>query len=85
MHTYTYNLRTLLNFASLLVCIQDDYLDCYGDPAVTGKVGTDIEENKCCWLVIQALQLASPEQKKILEVYMQSSLHCIAMYISHTG
>lgn len=37
---------------------------------MTGKVGTDIEENKCCWLVIQALQLASPEQKKILEVCM---------------
>ena len=53
----------------MCVCVyQDDYLDCYGDPAVTGKVGTDIEENKCCWLVIQALKLASPEQRKTLEV-----------------
>jgi len=47
--------------------IQDDYLDCYGDPAVTGKVGTDIEENKCSWLIVQALQKISTEQMQILK------------------
>jgi len=47
---------------------QDDYLDCYGDPAVTGKVGTDIEENKCSWLVVQALARVTPEQKEVLQV-----------------
>lgn len=47
--------------------IQDDYLDCYGDPAVTGKVGTDIEEKKCSWLIIQALQRISTDQVQILK------------------
>lgn len=48
--------------------MQDDFLDCFGDPAVTGKVGTDIEENKCSWLVVQALAKVSPEQKQLLQV-----------------
>ena len=47
---------------------QDDYLDLFGDPSVTGKIGTDIQDNKCSWLVVQCLQRASPEQRQILQV-----------------
>ncbi|XP_053330680.1 farnesyl pyrophosphate synthase isoform X2 [Spea bombifrons] len=47
--------------------IQDDYLDCFGDPSVTGKIGTDIQDNKCGWLVVEALRRVTPEQRKILE------------------
>jgi farnesyl diphosphate synthase len=47
--------------------IQDDYLDCYGDPAVIGKIGTDIKDNKCGWLVVQALKKCSAEQREIIE------------------
>merc|ERR1719232_42523 len=47
--------------------IQDDFLDCFGDPEVIGKVGTDIQENKCSWLVVQALQKADSNQRKIIE------------------
>lgn len=47
--------------------IQDDYLDCFGDPEVIGKIGTDIQENKCSWLVIQALKRVNPEQRAVLQ------------------
>ncbi|KAG0007080.1 Farnesyl pyrophosphate synthetase [Modicella reniformis] len=47
--------------------IQDDYLDCYGDPETIGKIGTDIEDNKCSWLINQALHKATPEQRKTLD------------------
>jgi len=49
--------------------VQDDFLDCYGDPAVIGKVGRDVEENKCSWLVIQALHAANPAQRAQLETH----------------
>ncbi|KAH8771988.1 isoprenoid synthase domain-containing protein [Diaporthe sp. PMI_573] len=47
--------------------IQDDYLDNFGLPEHIGKIGTDIMDNKCSWLVNQALAICTPEQKKILE------------------
>jgi len=47
--------------------IQDDYLDCYGDPEVIGKIGTDIQDNKCGWLVVQALKKCDASQRKIIE------------------
>lgn len=47
--------------------IQDDFLDCYADPKVLGKIGRDIEEKKCCWMIIKALELSNTEQKQILK------------------
>ncbi|OTB06074.1 hypothetical protein M426DRAFT_319150 [Hypoxylon sp. CI-4A] len=47
--------------------VQDDYLDNFGLPEHIGKIGTDIQDNKCSWLVNQALKLATPEQRKTLE------------------
>ena len=47
--------------------IEDDYLDCYGDPEVIGKIGTDIKDHKCSWLVVQALQRMNARQRQVLE------------------
>ena len=45
---------------------QDDYLDNFANPNVLGKIGTDIQDNKCSWLINQALKIASSEQRAVL-------------------
>ncbi len=47
--------------------VQDDYLDCFADPAVIGKIGTDIRDGKCSWLVVTALQRATTEQRAVIQ------------------
>lgn len=59
--------RTLLLEMGAFFQVQDDYLDCFGSPDVTGKVGTDIEDGKCSWLAVVALQRATPSQRKVME------------------
>lgn len=58
----------ILSEIGRLYQIQDDYISCFGDLEVCGKDHTDIEVGKCTWLIIKALQRATPEQRKILEV-----------------
>ncbi|KAM4663317.1 farnesyl pyrophosphate synthase isoform 2-T2 [Discoglossus pictus] len=61
------NAKTILLEMGEFFQIQDDYLDSYGDPSVTGKIGTDIQDNKCSWLVVEALSKVTPEQRRVLE------------------
>lgn len=51
--------------------VQDDYLDCFGDPEKFGKqVGGDILANKKTFLMIRTLEVASETQKQELERLM---------------
>ncbi|KAG9136504.1 hypothetical protein Leryth_014351 [Lithospermum erythrorhizon] len=59
--------------------VQDDYLDCFGDPEVIGKIGTDIEDFKCSWLVAKAMELCTEEQQKLLyENYGKGDPSCVS-------
>ena len=49
--------------------VQDDFLDAYADAAVLGKVGTDIQDGKCSWLVVQALAAADAPQRAALTAH----------------
>ncbi len=54
--------------------IQDDYLDAFGDPAKFGKqVGGDIMANKKTFLMIHALEAASPSSQKELRLLMKEN------------
>jgi farnesyl diphosphate synthase len=47
--------------------IQDDYLDNFADPELLGKLGTDIQDGKCSWLIVQALRRCNEEQLVVLQ------------------
>ncbi|KAF2882477.1 hypothetical protein ILUMI_23702 [Ignelater luminosus] len=64
---------------------QNDILDCYGDPLITGKVGTDIRDGKCTWLIAKALEKATDNQMQMLKRYygrpdFQSDLKIKSVY-----
>eukprot|EP00471_Norrisiella_sphaerica_P008402 CAMPEP_0184496956 /NCGR_PEP_ID=MMETSP0113_2-20130426/35331_1 /TAXON_ID=91329 /ORGANISM="Norrisiella sphaerica, Strain BC52" /LENGTH=454 /DNA_ID=CAMNT_0026883845 /DNA_START=27 /DNA_END=1391 /DNA_ORIENTATION=+ len=46
--------------------VQDDFLDVYGDPKKTGKIGTDIEQRKLTWLMAKAVEKADKKDVRAL-------------------
>ena len=63
---HRYAEKILLEIAYLWQ-VQNDYLDCYGDPSITGKRGTDIQEGKCVWLIVTAIRHSNATQIEILK------------------
>lgn len=51
--------------------LQDDYLDCFGNPETFGKqLGGDIIENKKTYLFLKSLEFSIPEERKhLLHLY----------------
>ncbi|PNF19861.1 Farnesyl pyrophosphate synthase [Cryptotermes secundus] len=59
--------KTILMEMGQFYQVLADFLNCYGDPELTGRVGTDIENGKCTWLSVVALQRASDPQLQVLQ------------------
>ena len=66
IHPYDIALSILIPIGEYFQ-IQDDFLDFAAPPEVLGKIGTDIVDNKCSWCINVALELCTPEQRRILE------------------
>lgn len=56
LQNYRTNLETYTLHLGLLFGAQDDYLDVFGNYEISGKIGSDIEEAKCTFLLIKALE-----------------------------
>lgn len=68
-HLYEFGLNLGIAFQ-----IQDDYLDAFGDPEKFGKqVGGDIVSNKKTFLLIHALDVATPDQKVLLDQLLKDN------------
>lgn len=71
--------RSILLAMGHLFQVQDDYLDCFGDTSLTGKIGTDIQDRKCSWLIVKALENADSSQRKVLnEFYGKDDSEAVA-------
>lgn len=68
------HLRAFGRNIGLAFQMQDDILDTFGDPEKFGKkVGGDILNNKKTFLVLKTMELASAEDRKALDTWMETT------------
>jgi geranylgeranyl diphosphate synthase type II len=73
--------------------LQDDYLDCFGNPETFGKqVGGDIIENKKTYLYLKAMEFAKEEEREqLLHLYSiqpndnSEKIESVKEFFNHTG
>ncbi|WP_276978564.1 polyprenyl synthetase family protein, partial [Flavobacterium filum] len=73
--------------------LQDDYLDCFGNPETFGKqVGGDIIENKKTYLYLKAMEFAKAEEREqLLHLYSiqpndnSEKIESVKEFFNHTG
>uniref|UniRef100_A0A0R3RUE9 Farnesyl pyrophosphate synthase n=1 Tax=Elaeophora elaphi TaxID=1147741 RepID=A0A0R3RUE9_9BILA len=53
---------------------KDDYMDCFGDESIMGKVGNDLMEAKCTWVTCKAMEKLS-DQPSLLEHFGKRSIN----------
>ncbi|KAF2897512.1 hypothetical protein ILUMI_08668 [Ignelater luminosus] len=78
-------IKSILSEIRNYFVVKNDILDCYGDPLITGKIGSDIRDGKCTWLITKALEKATHNQKEVLKYYygrpdLQSELEIKMLY-----
>lgn len=55
--------------AGIAFQVRDDIIGLYGDPSITGKpAGSDVRSKKKTLLVVKALELASPDEARVIKV-----------------
>ncbi|CAG9812991.1 unnamed protein product [Phaedon cochleariae] len=69
MKNYDLIVKYRSGFFSFQLPVGKDFLNCFGTSGVDDKVGSDINEGKCSWLAVVALQRANDEQRQIMEQY----------------
>lgn len=63
--------------------VQNDFLDCFSEPDVLKKPGTDIEDSKCTWLAVLVMERGTEQQQNIMkECYGKNGNLCFKNIVS---
>ncbi|XP_059612662.1 farnesyl pyrophosphate synthase-like [Phlebotomus argentipes] len=61
--------KLILTDLGYFYIIENDFMDCFGDAKIIGKIGRDIQEGKCRWMAVACLENASPAQRETMKAH----------------